>query len=106
MISSFLRLISNCLTIVILKSYLRDFRCVGGACGGADPWKLITINQLLKTDKPEIRFFKLFSMMRGTTDSGFGRVSEVYDLKGEKVKWVKQGHYYNLILNKESSKLI
>ena len=56
MISSFLRFISNCLMIVILKSYLRDFRCVGGACGGADPWKLITINQLLEADKPDLRF--------------------------------------------------
>ena len=41
--------------------------------------------------------------MRGTVDIGFGRVSEVYDLKGEKGKWVKQGHYYNLIFNKEGS---
>ena len=56
MISSFLRFISNYLTIVIMKSYLRDFRCVGGACGGADPWKLITINELLEADKPELRF--------------------------------------------------
>ena len=55
MISSFLRFISNCLTIVILKSYLREFRCVGGACSGADPWKLITINQLLEADKSELR---------------------------------------------------
>ena len=44
--------------------------------------------------------------MRGTADSGFERVSEVYDLKGDKGKWVKQGHYYDLIINKESSKLI
>ena len=54
MISSFLRFISNCLTIVILKSYLRDFRCVGGACSGADTWKLITINQLIEANKPEL----------------------------------------------------
>ena len=45
-------------------------------------------------------------MMRGTADSGFGSVSEIYDLKGEKGKRVKQGHYYNLILNKEGSELI
>ena len=44
--------------------------------------------------------------MRGTADSGFGMVLELYDLKGQKRKWVKQGHYYNLILNKESSKSI
>ena len=69
--------------------------------------ELIKINQLLEADKHELRFKKkLFSMMRGTADSGFGRVSEVYDLKGGKGKWVKQGHYYNLIINKESSKLI
>ena len=60
MISSFLRFISDCLTIVILKSYLRDFRCVGGACGGADTWKLITINQLLEANKPELGFFNCF----------------------------------------------
>ena len=55
MISSFLCFISNFLTMVIMKSYLRDFRCVGGACGGANPWKLITINQLLEADKSELR---------------------------------------------------
>ena len=44
--------------------------------------------------------------MRGTADSGFGRVLDAYDLKGEKDKWVKQGYYYNLMLNKESSKFI
>ena len=49
--------------------------------------ELITINELFKADKPELRFFfKLFSMMRGTADSGFGRVLEVYDLKGEKLR--------------------
>ena len=79
MISSFLRFISNCLTIVILESYQRDFRCVGGACGGADTWKLTTINQLIEAGL-EVKgrlFFIVFSMMRGTVDSGFGRVLEV-----------------------------
>ena len=56
MIPSFLRFISNCRTIVILKSYLRDFLCFGGACGGADSLKLITINQILEAYKPELRF--------------------------------------------------
>ena len=44
--------------------------------------------------------------MRGTADSGFEMVLEVYDLKGEKWKLVKQGPYYNWILNKDSSKFI
>ena len=75
MISSFLRFISNCLTIVIMKSYLRDFWCVGGACGGADPWKLITTNQLIEADKHELMFRRkatplFFSVFNDARDRG------------------------------------
>ena len=72
MISSFLRFISNCLTIVILKSYLRDFQCVGGTCGGADPWKHITINQLLEADKSgfEVKRRRFFSVFDDARDRG------------------------------------